>query len=209
MRIIAFVFTVAMFAFGASAQTAKEVLAKAKTALQNAGGIEASLHIETLNGQQPSTTQGQIRLKGEKFVLDTPESATWFDGKTQWTYLNDNNEVNITNPTTEEIESINPYALLSLHERGYTYTLGAQTTYKGKAVYEVRLSSPNTRSDILKLTVLLDKSSYYPVYIEGDFQNDVHSRISVSEFKQGVQFNDAFFVFDKNKYPQVEIIDLR
>lgn len=115
----------------------------------------------------------------------------------------------MTNSTSEEIWSINPYALFSLHERGYTHNLGNKTNYNGKAVYEVRLSAPNTRCDLLKLTVLLDKTTYYPVYIETDFQNDVHSRISVNEFKHGLQFKDDLFVFDKSKYPQVEVIDLR
>ena len=37
-------------------------------------------------------------MKGDKFTLVTPDALTWFNGTTQWTYVERNEEVNVTNP---------------------------------------------------------------------------------------------------------------
>ena len=58
------------------------------------------------------TQEGTLLLKGNKFHLNTGDVETWFDGKTQWSYLRQNEEVNVSTPTPEELQSINPQHLL-------------------------------------------------------------------------------------------------
>ena len=41
--------------------------------------------------------EGTIQMKGDKFTLVTPDALTWFNGTTQWTYVERNDEVNVTN----------------------------------------------------------------------------------------------------------------
>ena len=42
--------------------------------------------------------EATIEMKGDKFTLVTPDALTWFNGTTQWTYVERNDEVNVTNP---------------------------------------------------------------------------------------------------------------
>lgn len=63
-------------------------------------------------------------LEGDKFTFRGDGVTTWFDGHTQWSYLSSADEVNVSEPTPEELQSINPYALLSLYEQGYKLKLG-------------------------------------------------------------------------------------
>lgn len=63
---------------------------------------------------------GVIELKGEKFVLKTDDGITWFDGKTQWSYLRSSDEVNISNPTGTELQAL-------IRMRFYRYTVMAST----------------------------------------------------------------------------------
>ena len=60
-------------------------------------------------------------LKGNKFCLESGGIKTWFDGKTQWSYVEQNEEVNVSSPTPEEIQSVNPYALLTAYKKGFNY----------------------------------------------------------------------------------------
>ena len=83
---------------------AREILDKTANALQQAGGIRA-----TFGG----TGNGTLLLKGNRFYLNSGGIQSWFDGTTQWSYLESSEEVNVSNPTPEELQTINPYALLS------------------------------------------------------------------------------------------------
>ena len=101
---------------------ARQLLDRVADAFRQAEGVEIAFEVRAPEG----TSEGRIRLKGEKFRLDTEGITTWFDGRTQWTYLENSDEVNVSEPTAEELQSINPYAWLSLYKNGYTLKMGEQ-----------------------------------------------------------------------------------
>ena len=75
---------------------AESILSKMADSYRKAGGISL-----TFGGTQ----QGKLLLKGNKFCLESGGIKTWFDGKTQWSYVEQNEEVNVSSPTPEEIQS--------------------------------------------------------------------------------------------------------
>ena len=89
---------------------AQDILDRTATAFRQAGGIQADFTVQTYAKSilQGSST-GVIRLKGEKFLLDADGVKTWFDGRTQWSYLTNSDEVNISEPTPEEALTLMPY----------------------------------------------------------------------------------------------------
>ena len=96
---------------------AKAVLDKTAEAFRKAGGVKADFIIKSVtNGLVEGSESGTIQLKGEKFVLKASEVITWFDGKTQWSYVVRNDEVNVSNPTQEELQQINPYTFLYMYQ---------------------------------------------------------------------------------------------
>ena len=120
----------------ANQKEAKEVLDKTASAFRQSGGIHATFTVQTyVKSKLQNTSSGNIRLKGDKFLLDAEGVKTWFDGRTQWSYVAGNDEVNVAQPTSEELQSINPYAFLSIYEKGYDLKVGKKTVYAGKSVY--------------------------------------------------------------------------
>jgi thioredoxin reductase (NADPH) len=96
-------------------------------------------------------------MKGDKFVWITPDIRTWYDGKTQWTYLVHADEVNLTTPTGDDLQSVNPMALLNTYKTGFNLTyLGESTADSGKSAHDIRLSS-KPGSDVEKIELQIEK----------------------------------------------------
>ena len=184
--------------FAQQSDKAEVILDKTAQNVKNAGGISA-----TFGGSQ----DGSILLKGEKFYLNSGGVESWFDGKTQWSYIKDNEEVNISNPTSEELQNINPYALLSFYKEGYNYIYGGTKNVEGKTCYEIVLS-PRKIVNIIKITLYITKD-YLPQKMKIEAKNQPEQTISIKSYKLHQNYKDAIFKYDKSRYPNAEIIDLR
>ena len=178
-----------------NAQTARQVLDKTAAALSNEGGITASF---TIKGG-PS---GTISVKGRKFQATTPQGIVWFDGKTQWTYMKQNGEVNISNPTTAELQAINPYNFINLYKKGYK----AELKDVGK-LYQIHLVATSAKQSIGEMFIRVDKNTYAPTILSMR-EGKNWTTITVGSFKKA-KLADSYFTFPSKDYPQAEIIDLR
>ena len=134
---------------------------------------------------------------------------TWFDGRTQWSYLAGSDEVNVSEPTPEELQSINPYALLSIYKQGYHMKLGKTSTYSGKPAYEVVLTASSKKQDLQCVILYVSKDSFQPLCISMSQKGGGSVAIRITSYKTGQSYNDSFFTFDKKAYPTAEVIDLR
>lgn len=177
---------------------AREILDKTARALQQAGGIRATFE---------GTSEGTLLLKGNRFYLNSGGIQSWFDGKTQWSYLESSEEVNVSNPTPEELQTINPYALLSIYKSGYNYTYAGSKKRNGKQGFEVILT-PEKKQDITSVTLFVSRT-YQPLYIKVEQNNQPASEIRVTSYQTNRPLDNAAFRFDKKKFPNAEVIDLR
>lgn len=179
----------------AFALTARQVLDKTAATLNNKGGVTASFAVK--NG-----VAGKISVKGKKFQATTPQGIVWFNGKTQWTYVIQNGEVNISNPSDAELQSINPYNFIYIYRDGYK----AELKDAGD-VYQVRLTTTDKRKSIQEMFVRVDKKTFTPRILSMR-QDKRWTTITVSDFKKAT-LPDAMFTFNSKDYPQAEIVDLR
>lgn len=182
----------------ASAQTAKSVLDKAAATVTMKDGVKADFKMTGSMG----STSGTIIIKGKKFHATTPQASIWFDGKTQWTYVKDNDEVNIVNPTEAQLQTINPYNFLNLYKKGYDATLNSN----GNS-HVVHLTASSASNKIKELFITIDKKTYHPTQVKL-LQGKKWTIFDVSNLKKQ-SANDALFRFNAKDFPHAEIIDLR
>lgn len=189
---------------------AQDILDRTATAFRQAGGIQADFTVHTYaKGVLQGSSVGTIRLKGEKFLLDADGVKTWFDGRTQWSYLTNSDEVNVSEPTPEELQSINPYALLSIYKQGYHMKLGKTDVYGGKSAYEVILTASDRKKDLQCVIIYVTKDTFQPLCISMTQKGGNSVAIRITSYKAGELYNDHLFTFDKKAYPTAEVIDLR
>ena len=190
---------------------AKAVLEKTAEAFKKAGGVRADFTLKAVNdGRLEGRENGIIQLKGEKFMLKTSETATWFDGKTQWSYMVRNDEVNVSNPTQEELQQINPYTFLYMYQKGFSYKLGATKTFRGKAVWEVVLTARDKKQELERITLFVTTDTYEPLCILLQRRGQqTRNEITITSYQTKQNYADQVFTFDKKQYPNAEVIDLR
>lgn len=204
-------FICSLFVFSLNAQNAKDILDKANLAYNKAGGISASFTINTedIKGKTVYSQDGKAYLKGNKFKIDVPDGITWFDGKTQWVYTKGSDEVNVSNPTGEELAGVSPSVLLSLYKTGFKLNYKGEKKEKSKIVYVVEMIPVGNKSEFSKMIVTIDKVSNIFTSVKTVGKNGVDNHLIINKIQTGVDLADNVFIFNKKEYPEVDVIDLR
>lgn len=207
-------FTVILFlAFTsvASAQNARSILDKASSAYEKAGGVIATFTLDSKDTKAKETYSydGTAHMKGDKFKIEIPDAITWFDGSTQWVYVKDTEEVNISAPTGEELQSISPSVLFNIYKKGFNLSYKGQKKEAGKTLSEIELTPQKKTGDFAKIIVLIDKANntFYKVTLID--KKGLENTLTIKKYQVGNNLSDETFKFNKNNYPNAEIIDLR
>ena len=185
-------------AFAQRDAKAREVLDRMAEAYSRAGAV--SIRFD-------GTQSGVLNVKGNKFYLRCGGIETWFDGRTQWSYVEQNEEVNVSEPAPEEVQSVNPYALVTMYREGFNYEYAGKTVRNGKQGQEVRLT-PETEQELKSVTLCVDAGAK-PIYIGIELRNGTRQEFFVRSYLTRQNLPDSAFRFDKEKYPRAEVIDLR
>lgn len=201
----------ALATFPQNNSSARAMLDKAYAAYEASSGIRLSFQSMTLepDGTEYISQTGIASIRGNKFKIETEAVDIWFDGETQWVLMKDVNEVNISNPTGQEIAAISPLALLGMYKNGYTLKAPLSRTLNGKNVQWIEMVPVTGNRDFKAVSVALDKSTYTLVQVILTMNNGMKNKIDITRYNANHQFDDAAFRFNKSNYPAVEMIDLR
>ena len=137
-----------------------------------------------------------------KLHMKSDASTMWFDGKTLWTYMASNEEVNISRPTKQQLQTLNPYTFINLYKKGYKETMTSSATE-----HIVHLTATDPQHRIREAFITVDKTSYAPKTIKM-LIDQKWTTFTVTGLKQE-KLADSRFSFDADAYPDAEIIDLR
>lgn len=184
-------------AFADNQSDARKLLDKTASMLTKKGGAQASF---TISGGNIASQSGTIAIKGNKFCATTSAATIWYDGKTQWTYVKANNEVNVATPNAARQQMMNPYTFLNLYKKGYKLSVANQGT--NKVVHMVAQGKKN----IQEVFITINKAGT-PTQVRMK-QSGKWTTIVISNLQQK-KLADSMFVFNSKDYPKAEIIDLR
>lgn len=190
------------------ADNAMKVLDIAADRIRKAGDIEIEYKASIFSGAtEKASATGTMWLRENQMKLDAEGITTWYDGKTRWCYVPTSNEVNIDEPSKKEMAAMNPYTFMGIYKKGFKMTV-KETVLRGEAVYEVYLKARYAKMDVKEIYVDIRKSDYQPLCIRVRESND-WQRVSITNFKSNLKFENEFFTFPTNDYPNVLINDMR
>lgn len=154
------------------------------------------------------TMEGDITVAGPKFNLQTKGQEVINDGKTMWTFMKAENEVNISDYDPDE-EEISPTQIFTLYQKGYKYTYVEQTTENG-VLYDVVELAPEDRSNsLIKVRLQVSKKDRSVKSWKMFKKNGNSYSFVIKDFKPNPPVTASTFSFDKTKHKGVRVIDLR
>ncbi|MBD5226172.1 MAG: outer membrane lipoprotein carrier protein LolA [Bacteroidales bacterium] len=191
----------ATFTGTAATPTAADILAKAQKEIKSSQALRGSFTL-AFDGR---STAGEILLAGNRFRISTPEMTTWFDGKTQWSLSNAADEVSISEPTPDELEQINPFAIIESLRKEFK---GRRIAATG-GTEKIELTPAAGKSNYSKVVLTLEASTSLPQEIVVTTSDGYVTTITLQHLEKIKSPAVTEFRFDPKLYPLADIIDLR
>jgi len=195
---------------GNSDPDAKKILDEVSKKIKSYKGIQATftLKIEDSKGDPQGSKKGTLYTKGNKYRVNITGQEIYCDGKNVWTYDKSSNEVTITkfDPT---MNTMTPQKLLSnFYDKDFLYKYNGEQKLGNKTVQEIEMTPVDKTKNFYKIYIYIDKAKK-TVY-SGKMLDKTGNRYlyTIESLNGNAPVTDALFVFDKAKYPGVEVVDL-
>ncbi|MBN1598287.1 MAG: outer membrane lipoprotein carrier protein LolA [Bacteroidales bacterium] len=157
-----------------------------------------------------TNSKGIIKVKGDKYYLESMDSEVYFDGKTMWTYMEDINEVTISEPDTSEGDFIeNPVKIFDFYNRDFKYHLVGEAKVDGIWMYEIDLFPKNLNQPYSRFKIFVDKETEHLYMISAIAKDGVDYTAYIRNAKYNQNIDDSLFIFDPNRHDGIEIVDMR
>jgi chaperone LolA len=194
-----------MFAQTSNDPDAKKVLDAVSTKFKTFKTVKATFtyKVENAAGKALSTKTGSILMKGTKYRVSFGGQEIFSDGKTVWNYDKAANEVTISN-LDASAGTITPQKLFTNF-----YELNGEKKMGAKTLQEIEMTPTDKSKPFHKVYVLVDKNAktlYSTKVLE---KGGNKYSYTVANMNTTTAMADNQFVFDKSKYPGVEVVDLR
>ncbi len=189
--------------------------AKAKTILEGVSKkinslktLKANFAL-TLAGKTKDTKKGSFSMKGQKYRVTLDRQEIICDGKTVWTYMKDANEVQVSTYNASE-QTLSPAKLFTnFYDKEYAYKHTGTRKVGTKLCDIVEMTPVAKGKQFSKVELAIDPKTNTIVGGNVWEKNGNKYEYAISNFTPNPPMTDANFVFDKAKYPGVEVVDLR
>lgn len=165
--------------------------------------------VENAQGKALSTKQGTVTMKGNRYRISIPGMEIYSDGKTSWNYDKNANEVTVSGVEGSGSGMTPQKLFTNFYDKDFLYKLNGEKKEGGKTLQEIEMTPTDKTRPFHKVYVLVDngsKSIYSARFLE---KTGNRYSYTISSLKPNAAVSDADFIFDKKKYPGIEVVDLR
>lgn len=183
---------------------ALEVLNQMSDKYKKMNGFTSSFtySMNNLSENITDSFEGTISVKDEKYILFIEGQKIINDSKTVWTYLEDLNEVTISefDPSEQEISLNN---IFEIYKEGFTHkNIGEKDDLLNIEIYPdsdeksyFKILFKINKSNLLESFTVFDKSNTLFIYTINNFVEE--------------DLDLSLFTFIEKNYPGIEVIDFR
>ncbi len=193
---------------------ARAVLDKLRKKYEGYKSIKADFKLGIEIPEQSKEEQsGSLQKAGDKYRMDMEMQSVISDGTSLWLIMHPNKEVQINNaPDPEETEGeiLSPESLFTIYERdNFVFMLTNEYADQGTIVQRIDFKPLDNFSDYTKLVLLVDKQKNELLEMRAVARDGSRYSFSIENFQANPKLPDSTFSFDKSKYPNYYVEDLR
>ncbi len=152
------------------------------------------------------TINGSVILSRNKYRLTLPDNIVWFDGETSWSYLPAEKEVTITKPDKKDHSFENrPSEIFSMYKSGYKCRLVEERPDS----YLIDLYPEDVSSDLVRVRLSISRPSLDLISLEYKRKDGLVVTLHVEGYDLKVKPDRDTFIYQPEKYRDVDVIDMR
>ena len=165
---------------------------------------------ESAAGKTLSSKNGTVLIKGNKYKVTFIGQEIFCDGTNVWTYDKAANEVTITKFDNNSSGLTPQKMFTNFYDNDFLYKLNGEKKQGSKTIQEIELAPKDPKSkNYHKVFVYVDKTAKTITTTKVIEKDQTKHSIIVNSITPNTTIDDKQFVFDKAKYPGVEVIDNR
>ncbi len=153
--------------------------------------------------------KGEVKISGEKYVVEMDDLMRVCDGASIWTFFKEDDEVQINEFDPEEQE-LSPAELFTIYEKDYDAKIIDEQELNGSSYYIIDLHPLEPEEHpyhSVRVTINKDSQLIQEARIKA--KNGTDFIYSISEFHYNQIMDGATFSFDPDDHGDIDIIDLR
>ncbi|MGX5687884.1 LolA family protein [Arcticibacter tournemirensis] len=167
----------------------------------------------TINNPQANINQTvpgilYTRPKANKYHVTMKDQELISDGKSQWTYLKTDKEVQLSDVDNSS-KALNPAKIFTIYEKGFKYLYTGDVKQNSKVYHVIDLSPLDSKQSFFKVRLTIDKQTKRISKALIFDKNGSHYTYTIKTFTPNVKVPETIFTFDPRKHPGVEVVDLR
>lgn len=147
---------------------------------------------------------GSFKFDGDRYSLLLGTMKLWCDGVTQWSYINQTNEIYIADADAEEARLYNPSYLMGLCSDGYVCSVMKEA---GKAC--ITMVAGDDAQEFERVVLSLDEKTLRPLSMEVYMSGQGSVKVKIDSYKPKCDFADRVYVCPMEDFPSAEIVDMR
>jgi outer membrane lipoprotein-sorting protein len=205
---ISLIILISLNVCGQNDHVANKILDKFSANALGAPSVSMKFNLVTTDQVENTnnTLSGIIILSKDKYKLDLPENIVWFNGEINWSYLVAEKEVTITKADKKDNSFQNrPSEIFSMYKKGFKCRIIEEQS----DLYVIDLYPENLNSDLIRVRLTIGKTLLNLKSLEYKKKDGIVITLNVIEYNLKMKPDPGIFIFKKENYKGVEIIDMR
>lgn len=148
---------------------------------------------------------GTMKLDNERYALDMDNMKIWCDGKTQWSYMKDIDEVYITAAGSDEAQNLSPLYIMETYRENYSLEIRPGTDN----LHIVTLTAHDVEAEVNKLELLVNSETSRLAAMFIHMPGQGYAAVQLDNYVPGCKFASATYECPVGDFPTAEVIDMR